>query len=107
MMTSRPTFSFLVPTFNRPEDLRRCLHSILATEYPHFQIVVNDNCSEDETQAVVAEFTDARISYKRQNSNIGPEQIGRAHVRTPVTNAHLVRRLLLDNKKHTTDLRTQ
>src|SRR3546814_15141340 len=73
MMTSRPTFSFLVPTFNRQEDLRRCLHSILATEYPHFQIVVNDNCSEDETQAVVAEFTDARISYKRQDSNIGPE----------------------------------
>src|SRR3546814_1007249 len=32
------------------------------------------------------------------------EQIGRAHVRTPVTNAHLVCRLLLENKNkiHTT-----
>src|SRR3546814_9000375 len=27
-------------------------------------------------------------------------QIGRAHVRTPVTNAHLVCRLLLEKKKH-------
>src|SRR3546814_4360475 len=27
-------------------------------------------------------------------------EIGRAHVRTPVTNAHLVCRLLLENKKH-------
>src|SRR3546814_6501822 len=30
---------------------------------------------------------------------LGREQIGRAHVCTPVTNAHLVCRLLLENKK--------
>src|SRR3546814_1159305 len=30
------------------------------------------------------------------------EQIGRAHVWTPVTNAHLVCRLLLEKKKQTT-----
>src|SRR3546814_10309234 len=30
-------------------------------------------------------------------------QIGRAHVRTPVTNAHLVCRLLLDTKETTTE----
>src|SRR3546814_2938507 len=29
------------------------------------------------------------------------EEIGRAHVSTPVTNAHLVCRLLLDKKTHT------
>src|SRR3546814_6308770 len=37
-------------------------------------------------------------------------QIGRAHVRTPVTNAHLVCRLLLEQKKlspHTAHLKTQ
>src|SRR3546814_4049548 len=31
-----------------------------------------------------------------------PRQIGRAHVRTPVTNAHLVCRLLLEKNTHTT-----
>src|SRR3546814_9095731 len=31
-------------------------------------------------------------------SGTGSKKIGRAHVRTPVTNAHLVCRLLLDNK---------
>src|SRR3546814_1766012 len=31
----------------------------------------------------------------------GPVQIGRAHVRTPVTNAHLVCSLLLDQKTQT------
>src|SRR3546814_2308595 len=32
-----------------------------------------------------------------------PPKIGRAHVCTPVTNAHLVCRLLLEKKKQTTD----
>src|SRR3546814_1994930 len=34
-------------------------------------------------------------------------QIGRAHVRTPVTNAHLVCRLLLEKKKNTTQTSLQ
>src|SRR3546814_2400062 len=33
--------------------------------------------------------------------SMGQHQIGRAHVRTPVTNAHLVCRLLLEKKKKT------
>src|SRR3546814_3522153 len=33
-------------------------------------------------------------------SRSGRQQIGRAHVRTPVTNAHIVCRLLLEQKKH-------
>src|SRR3546814_8528870 len=38
---------------------------------------------------------------RRWRCSLGAE-IGRAHVRTPVTNAHLVCRLLLEKKKHTT-----
>src|SRR3546814_1353511 len=39
-----------------------------------------------------------RRGRERQAARLGAE-IGRAHVRTPVTNAHLVCRLLLENKK--------
>src|SRR3546814_7551331 len=35
---------------------------------------------------------------------LSPVEIGRAHVGTPVTNAHLVCRLLLEKKKSTTKL---
>src|SRR3546814_4071813 len=34
------------------------------------------------------------------------EEIGRAHVCTPVTNAHLVSRLMLENEKHESNKRT-
>src|SRR3546814_10147938 len=37
----------------------------------------------------------------RHDSRGGGKEIGRAHARTPVTNAHLVCRLLLDKKKKT------
>src|SRR3546814_3749303 len=40
-------------------------------------------------------FDRAADAYRLLDAN----QIGRAHVRTPVTNAHLVCRLLLDKKK--------
>src|SRR3546814_9540377 len=33
-------------------------------------------------------------------AGLAPSKIGRAHVRTPVTNAHLVCRLLLEKKKN-------
>src|SRR3546814_9931905 len=37
-----------------------------------------------------------RQSAVAERLALSPEQIGRAHVRTPVTNAHLVCRILLD-----------
>src|SRR3546814_4722123 len=41
-----------------------------------------------------------RIPADDQHMTLGQKQIGRAHVRTPVTNAHLVCRLLLEKKKN-------
>src|SRR3546814_1103513 len=40
---------------------------------------------------------------RRRRGCRGREKIGRAHVSTPVTNAHLVCRLLLEKKKNTTN----
>src|SRR3546814_5100761 len=42
----------------------------------------------------------ARAAAGRSSSSARDRQIGRAHVRTPVTNAHLVCRLPLEKKKH-------
>src|SRR3546814_4260583 len=61
----------------------------------------------------VARFLDAagvqeRAARNNPNKAVPGEKIGRAHVRTPVTNAHLVCRLLPENKKleHGTDMDT-
>src|SRR3546814_3477980 len=45
---------------------------------------------------------DQRRQHRVTLSHAPTSKIGRAHVCTPVTNAHLVCRLLLDKKKNTT-----
>src|SRR3546814_3459898 len=44
-------------------------------------------------------ITMSKSHRQDKSDNLRSPQIGRAHVRTPVTNAHLVCRLLLEKKK--------
>lgn len=55
--------SIVVPTCNRPDDLRRCLHSLLAQRYPsRVEILVVDNRPGTAvTRDIVREFTGVRL----------------------------------------------
>ncbi|CAN5829308.1 hypothetical protein BH23GEM7_BH23GEM7_03130 [soil metagenome] len=70
---SRPLVSVGMPTYNRAVTLRRAIESVLAQDYPHFELVISDNASTDETQALCEEFCkrDSRIRYIRQPVNCG------------------------------------
>jgi glycosyltransferase involved in cell wall biosynthesis len=73
-MTDQPLVSVGIPTYNRPEGLRRTLECVIRQTYPHLEIIVSDNCSPTrEVEAVVREFmaTDDRIRYLRQEKNVG------------------------------------
>lgn len=64
-----PLVSIGVPTFNRPEGLRRTLACLLAQSHSRLEILVSDNCSPgDATSRVLAEMAgkDARIRFVRQ-----------------------------------------
>ena len=54
---SQPTFSIVVPTFQRPRVLARTLDALLATEYPtdRFEIIIVDDGNDPETRAVVGQ----------------------------------------------------
>jgi glycosyltransferase involved in cell wall biosynthesis len=63
-----------IPTYNRPEGLRRTLGCITAQSYTNLEIIVSDNCSPTpEPERVVREFMarDPRISLHRQGSPLG------------------------------------
>jgi len=69
-----PLVSVGIPTYNRPEGLRRTLECITAQTYSNLEIIVSDNCSEgEETPAVVQSFVknDSRIKYHRHKTNRG------------------------------------
>jgi glycosyltransferase involved in cell wall biosynthesis len=65
-----------MPTYNRPEGLRRTLECITQQTYKNLEIIVSDNCSPgNETEKVVREFMeqDDRIQYYKQEENKGAE----------------------------------
>ena len=73
--TVRPLITIAIPTYNRADSyLRGAIKSALDQTYPNIEVIVSDNCSTDQTEMIVKNFTDARVRYFRQARNIGPNK---------------------------------
>ena len=73
--SSHPLVSVGIPTFNRPVELRRCLHDILRQTYKNLEVIVSDNASNSPmVKQVVAEISanDPRVTFYSQLENYGP-----------------------------------
>jgi len=66
--------SVVIPTFRRPELLRRCLHSLRHQTLPAeaYEIVVVDNGPDDDTARTVELFAAAFASRPDASSSVGP-----------------------------------
>jgi len=62
--------SVIIPTYNRQDFLKKALDSVLAQTYPHVELIVVDDGSEDNTAELVA-GCGGDITYLRQE-NRGP-----------------------------------
>jgi glycosyltransferase involved in cell wall biosynthesis len=65
-------FSVVIPTFNRSAKLKRAVESVLTQTYKHFEILVIDDGSTDNSQEIIQNFCDERISYIWQPNSGGP-----------------------------------
>lgn len=73
MTEEQPLVTVGIPTYNRPEGLKRTLEQITAQTHRNLEILISDNCSPDPKVGEVAkEFAgkDSRVKYIRQDSNI-------------------------------------
>ncbi|GEC95936.1 hypothetical protein ZRA01_20090 [Zoogloea ramigera] len=68
-VSSSPTVTILVPTFNRPELLTGCLDSILAQTYPHYCVEIFDNASTPPVTLPPHIANDPRFSITRIKVN--------------------------------------
>lgn len=66
-----PTVSVVIPTYNRAELLSRAIDSVLAQTYDDFELVVVDDGSTDDTEAVVTGYDDDRVRYLAHETNEG------------------------------------
>ncbi|MCB9246140.1 MAG: glycosyltransferase family 2 protein [Flavobacteriales bacterium] len=65
------SISVITVTFNSGLFIRDCLESILASSFENFELIVADDCSTDNTWAIIQEFKDPRINAYRNETNLG------------------------------------
>jgi glycosyltransferase involved in cell wall biosynthesis len=60
-LAGEPLITVVIPTFNRLELLREALASVVAQTYPHWQMMIVDDGSTDDTVAAVQALGDPRV----------------------------------------------
>lgn len=70
-MVTHPLVSVVIPTYQRSQLVPRAIRSVLAQTYQYLEVIIVDDCSQDDTGAVVAAIGDARLRYVRHEQNKG------------------------------------
>ena len=63
--------SIIMPTYNCAKFINETIKSVLNQTYENWELVIVDDCSNDNTEEVVASFNDKRIKYNRLEKNSG------------------------------------
>lgn len=70
---SSPLVSIGFPVYNGAAHLARAVESILQQDFTHFELIIADNASTDDTEQICRAYEkkDPRVRYFRNSSNIG------------------------------------
>lgn len=63
--------SVILPAYNAGQYIAEAINSILSQTYTQFELIVINDCSTDNTEAVIQSFTDHRIVYHKNQTNRG------------------------------------
>lgn len=71
MTTTKPFFSIIIPTKNRPELLRDAIASVILQDFDDYELLVSDNFNDDRTKKTVDEFiNDKHLIYIRTEKEL-------------------------------------
>lgn len=63
--------SIITPVYNSEKYIGETIRSVLAQTHNNWEMLIADDCSKDNTAAVVKQFTDPRIKYFKLEKNSG------------------------------------
>jgi hypothetical protein len=63
--------SVVIPAYRQADFLAETLRSVLTQTHTHFEAIVVDDASPDQTRAIVEQCTDPRVRYIRHDTNVG------------------------------------
>lgn len=63
--------SVITPTHNSEKTIKETIESILRQTHPNIELIIVDDCSDDNTINIVNSFNDSRIVVLRNDKNYG------------------------------------
>ncbi len=63
-----PKFSVVIAVYNKAKYLKKTLDSVLSQSYTNFEIIIVNDGSTDESESIIKEYADSRISYFKQTN---------------------------------------
>lgn len=63
--------SIVMPSYNTARFIKNSIDSVLAQTYKNWELLIVDDCSMDNTNEIVAQFNDSRITYVKNEKNSG------------------------------------
>lgn len=68
-----PLVSVLIPTYNRPDYFKIALDSVINQTYPNIEIIIGDDSTNDDTEAIVKQYIKkyTNIKYYHNKNNLG------------------------------------
>lgn len=66
-----PLVSIIMPAYNSSKTIRDSIQSVCHQTYPNWELLIIDDCSEEDIESIVHEFKDQRIRYYRLSTNQG------------------------------------
>lgn len=63
--------SIIMPSWNTARFIKKSIDSVRNQTYTNWELLIVDDCSTDDTDKIVAAYTDVRIKYFKNEKNYG------------------------------------
>lgn len=70
-MSTQPLVSVLMPAYNCAAFINQAINSIINQTYTNWELLIADDCSKDDTQAIAERYKDPRIKFHHNSQNLG------------------------------------
>ncbi len=81
MTLVRPRISVVIPVYNSPDTIEKCLNSVLAQDHPAFEIIIVDDGSTDTTPDICASFKEVKVIRSERGGPSRARNVGVAAAR--------------------------
>jgi glycosyltransferase involved in cell wall biosynthesis len=71
MTSGQPLVSVIMPVYNAVSFLMEAINSVLNQTYAHFEFIIVNDGSTDDSEKIILNYTDARIRYEKFPENKG------------------------------------